>query len=853
MFTLWQSQRNEAVLKCLLLFACEYHHRHGVGRIDMGNEMGNNNTSGLKEEDNTNAVDSKNLLQEAADEDDVKVENQIVPTPEAKDLHEKDTGLASDYPTEAKDPHTENETSGGREQEENQVHFPTESPKAVMKSIETSSEDSEVKPSSWKKDSDVNEKTIESNFEVNLLERSDHQLQKQDSINEEQEENEVYPPAESLKAVVKSIGASDEENEIKEASSPKDSEVHEKPIDSNLEENLLGTSDHQLEKQTSISEEEEESRESTFNTISTPHDPEPQQSLNLKSVQHLLDQVNADQSEEDGCGLLHKSEDILGTSFKCANKKNGHLGPDISNNLGDNPNLEKKLGDSLIEEAPSQGEKMSYKEEIEIIKGDEIGTGLSNLTTIASDTPSIVGNKCNEEFELSSEANSIRNDSLNLQLEAVPLDRPLNSNQEVSEPEDKCMVLTEETKIVGSGSDIEEKPHQYNPNLFCKEPVKEQKTDEANGMRRLVDMSGNFRSSKDCQTEEEKVAADGYKLEVFVSNQNKNSNGSCKESEGELLVDAEHGLVPVIAELIVTDHRCEEEQPEEKKILEEIEEKAEASYATGNDTEGSETTRQCSSQLLPIQKAEALLSQSQFHNEPIPELKQESCDEFSVVKASTFTSTSLKIENLVSAAELVVEKPGQDLSQESAHGVLGEVAALTNGSTEAQESVGRFSSESSSDSMNTHVQMRKSPSFDLDLRIEARGEDSDQMPLLFHDKATMDSSSSQQADITLGNPVVQVGYKCNQHILQYQAMPVEEKVITLERSDSEKSKTPFLGFLKEEEEAQFVVTPQKQENSAIFKKATTEEAASTPAKGKEKRKPRSSFFGNCMCCATVIN
>nr|POF08365.1 hypothetical protein CFP56_77902 [Quercus suber] len=91
-------------------------------------------------------------------------------------------------------------------------------------------------------------------------------------------------------------------------------------------------------------------------------------------------------------------------------------------------------------------------------------------------------------------------------------------------------------------------------------------------------------------------------------------------------------------------------------------------------------------------------------------------------------------------------------------------------------------------------------------------------------------------------------------------MPVEEKVITLERCDSEKSKTPFLGFLKEEEEAQFVVTPQKQENHAVSKKATrelcnlsTEEAASTAPKGKEKRKHRSSFFGNCMCCATVIN
>nr|XP_023886963.1 uncharacterized protein LOC111999078 [Quercus suber] len=462
-----ESQRNEAVLKCLLLYACDYHDRHGVGKIDMGNEMGNNNASGLKEEDNTNAIDSKNVFQEAADADDVKEGDETVPTNEAEDFHEKVTGLASNDSTGAKDTHTAKETSGGREQEENEVLFPTESPKAVVKAIEASNEENhEVQPSSLQKGSDVHEKTIESNFQENLLVRSDHQLQKQDSINEEQEENEVHSPAESLKAVVKSVGASDEDNEIKTAFSPKDLEVHEKPIDLNLKENLLGTNDNQLEKQPSISEDEDE--DSTLNTISTPHDPEPQQSLHLKSNQLALDKVNADQSEEDGCRLLHKSEDILGSSFICANKNSRPLGPNLSNNLGDNPNV-KKMGDSLVKEAPYQEDKMSFKEKIEIIKGDEIGIGLSNLPTITSDTPSIVLNKYNGE--LSTVANSIRNDSLNLQVEAVLLDRPLNSHQEVSEPEDKCMVLTEETKIAGSGSDIEERPHQYNPTLFCEEPM----------------------------------------------------------------------------------------------------------------------------------------------------------------------------------------------------------------------------------------------------------------------------------------------------------------------------------------------------------------------------------------------
>jgi hypothetical protein len=601
--------------------------------------------------------------------------------------------------------------------------------------------------------------------------------------------------------------------------------------------------------------EEERIRNSSFNTKSTPHDPEPQQSLHLDSDQHDLDEVNANLFEEDSSGLLQGNEDFLGSSLKCASEENSHfLGPDISNNLSENPVVEKKMGESFVKEVPSQEEKMPYSENM-------VGFDLSSLTTKTSDTPRSIGNKSNEE--LSIKENSIRNDSLNLQFENVVLDNSLNSHQEVSEPEDKCMVLTEETKIIGSGSEIEETPHEYNATHFCEEPVKEPMPDEADGsqsefkkvgtenedyeMSSQVDISSHLRSTrKDCQIEEVKSAC---QVGVFVSNQNKASNGHHKDSEQELLVVSEHGTDPIPAELIVTDCGCEEEQPEEKKIVEEIEGKAEASYATVNDTEGSKTTKQCLSQPLLIQQAEAFLSQFSASipstSEPIPELKRESCNELFVSKSST-SLTAKKLE--------AVTETTSSASKSNVEGVKGEqVSAFATGSTEAHESLKRHSTKTNPDNINTPVQLRKSQSFDFDLRIEARGKDSDRTPLLFQDKAAMESSS-KQADVSLGNPVVlNVGY--NQDALQYKFMAMEEKVITLERSDSEKSRTPFIGFLKEEEEeAQIVVTPQKQEATRELCNLSTKEAASTPRpKGKEKRKPRFSFFGNCLCCSTMIN
>ncbi|KAF5466055.1 hypothetical protein F2P56_016013 [Juglans regia] len=859
----------------------------------MGNEMGNNNTSGLKEEDNTNAIDSKNLLLEADDADDVKVENQTGPTSPAKDSYEKVAGLSSDEPTGPTDPHIENETSGGREQEENEVHPHTELSKTVMKSIDPSDEDSEFRPTSSQKNSEVHEKTIGPNLDDNQLVTSDIQLQKQAFPNEEQEKSVVQTPTESLRSVVDSIEASGEDGEIKPAS-PNDSEVHEKPSDSHLAENLLGTYDHQLEKQASTCED----------------DPEPRRSLDLKSDQHELDQVNANLSEEDGSGLLQGREDILGPSVKCANEENGHLlNADISNNLGVSSSAENKRSDSLVKEATFKEEKLPCEEKNEIIIGNGVRFDLSNLTTTTSDPPRIIRNNCNGE--LSTEADSIRNDSLKSELENVVLDKLLNSHQEVSEPEDKWMILTRETKIVGSGSEIEEVSHESNLGPLCENPEKELKTDEANDtqsefrkieskneeceMRSPLDISTDISSIKHCRIEEEKNAENAYNVEVVVRNQNSTFEGGHKDSEGELLVVSE-GLVPVPAELIFTDRRSEEEQPEEKKILEKIDDKAEASFATAKDTCESETAKQCMSQAPLIDQEEEFLLQSpaftiQSHDhnwpstvapettqstyEPNPELRQESCNELFVAHFSTFNSTRFTAENFVSALEEscgelsqceettpeTVTETTTLASLSSVQGIKTEGSALVNGSTGGRESGGRLSTESNPDYMNTpHVQMRKSPSFDLDLRIDqARGEESDQTPLLSQEKDTTESSSSQ-ADVNIGNSVEYVGY--NKDVLQYESMAVEEKVIKLERRESEKSRTPFLGFLKEEEEARIVVTPQKQENIAAAEKATrelcdssTKEAASasTLHKGKEKRKPRSSFFGNCMCCATAIN
>ncbi|KDP40248.1 hypothetical protein JCGZ_02246 [Jatropha curcas] len=242
--------------------------------------------------------------------------------------------------------------------------------------------------------------------------------------------------------------------------------------------------------------------------------------------------------------------------------------------------------------------------------------------------------------------------------------------------------------------------------------------------------------------------------------------------------------------------------------------------------------------------------------EPIPQ---------TLIQAESQNFPTSTIKNIVSAAQqeqsphcstaVKENQPTEEIEK-------AETSLFARASHELQETVGRFSTESIPDGLNMNAEMRKSPSFNLNLRIEARSEESDMTPLLCQDKNTIEglSNQNQASDGSLQDPLLQAQY--GQGSDKCQEMPAEEKVITLERSDSEKSRTPFLGFLKEDEEPHhLVVIPKKKDKKSAAKKGTKDqwnsscnkEITPTPAKSKHKHKRRSSLFTNCMCCTTVIN
>ncbi|KAK0607170.1 hypothetical protein LWI29_010683 [Acer saccharum] len=397
-------------------------------------------------------------------------------------------------------------------------------------------------------------------------------------------------------------------------------------------------------------------------------------------------------------------------------------------------------------------------------------------------------------------------------------------------------------------------------------------TETGNYGTRATDYTFCDSGIKNC-IEEAKVAENGHLIDEASTEQHK---GSIEEA---VMVP---GSGVVLTESSLNDCKTEEAL-KEKKIVEEIE-KNEASYGIENNTEVSGSGNQCMPPTLPVEQTEVFLPESALSliqpqdnqqniereskkikssNESISELKQENCGEFLVTEVSSFDSKNLIAETSLSAAELTNEKPGEDVSEYTtnpavtvaecnppANNISGQCASE---SYQARESVGRDSTESNPNNSSIQAQMQKSPSFGLDLRIEARSEESDRTPLLYQDKTAIEDFSTQ-AYISLGNSIEHTHNGQDKDMLDTQAMPVEEKVVRMERSDSEKSKTPFLGFLKEEEEVHILITPQKQDNNNnAAKKGNKEQVTLTSPKSKEKRRPRSSLFTNCMCCTTVIN
>ncbi|KAM5552872.1 hypothetical protein ABKV19_025212 [Rosa sericea] len=890
----------------------------------MGNEMGNNNTSGLKDEENTTVEACKTSLVDTTHENDTKEEHQLVPEVEGKDFHEKVANLACDDPERIGDPCVENQTSSLEEHENTEVHPLGETPKFTMESTEAGERDSKLQS-----DTSLNNpgqgKPIEKNMEETDLQGTmQYQIEKQDSFNKEDEEDGTISTSDDLEpkenitveACQTSLLGSTEENDTNEENQigaevegndfhekvaylatddrktiedscienqtsrtkeQEDTEVHplgelpqvtmestevwkeddevqpvtllsdsghEEPIDQKKKENDIqaGNMQYQLDKQDCLKKEDEED-----GTISTSHALEAKESKCVESNQQELVTIHDDQSLEVGSGSLPGSKDCLGPSF--TSEANGDvLDTETLKNMEESadsstdPALER--GDALALEQKACEELLkSSEEQFETKDQEEVENGFTNITQIASyDLVGLVNN-CN--VELPTEVNLI--DSPKSEPEAFLVS---NSHLEVPEPKDKCIILKEEIRITGKELENGEKKHytnQIQPSLQSgmeSEPDCDKSSEPQFESTMVEPTHERSETVSVISPLSNKVVEDDNLVLMRLNNQHEASEDQCyQESERKLEVVLELGIIS--PELTIPHFSHKEEELVGKRTVQEREDNTEPLLA--NEMEETERTEQ---DCMPPEEDTVFGNETaQSINDSIPEVKQENSGEFFATENPTIDFTSWIAEALVSMNNLEAEMLGQQVTQHNeAHQAeaaaaesktLAEVetssVSVSSGS-ETLENVGRsstVSTESDPDNLNiVHIQIQKSPSFSLDLQNEARTEESDSTPLLYQDKAEIESSASQG-----------------------------EKVITLERSESEESKTPFLGFLKEEEETHVVVVAQnKHENHSPSKNSkrnlrdsVTGKAAPTSSKGKEKRRNRASLFSNCLCCATVIN
>ncbi|XP_022975417.1 uncharacterized protein LOC111474732 [Cucurbita maxima] len=150
---------------------------------------------------------------------------------------------------------------------------------------------------------------------------------------------------------------------------------------------------------------------------------------------------------------------------------------------------------------------------------------------------------------------------------------------------------------------------------------------------------------------------------------------------------------------------------------------------------------------------------------------------------------------------------------------------------ENQESPGRTSNESNSDNSVGHIEMRKSPSFNIDIQSEGKTVETEKIPLLYQIKTIEDLQNLQE--ISFPNPT-------------------EKRVVKLGRSESEKSRPSFPGFAKEKEKSEMESTAINQHKLGATKNAVKDLPPPSPIR-KGKRRSKSLIFGTCICCATAIN
>ncbi|MED6145817.1 hypothetical protein PIB30_028687 [Stylosanthes scabra] len=295
-------------------------------------------------------------------------------------------------------------------------------------------------------------------------------------------------------------------------------------------------------------------------------------------------------------------------------------------------------------------------------------------------------------------------------------------------------------------------------------------------------------SSSDCE--------DYSGLVEATSVNDKNHNNNASEDQNHHLVVAEAEAIPLVAVSKIIGCIEEQEEDYKKKIEEETYRIPQVSYATDNGLEDREFLEQCNSHLVTIDHVESFSfqnSNSLLHVYNYQESSEKQFEDYSVIVAAISASEANDHCTEPCPNNSTFENGGYEETREST----------------STKTATRFSTESNSDNADIcSFQIQKSPSLNLSLQIE----ESDQSPLLYEDKC----STSE--------------------------MPMEEeKIVTMERSYTEKSK-----YSEKDDD-------DEQGNIAGTYETSEKKVTATMPKSKEKRKAMSSFFINCMCCATVAN
>lgn len=382
--------------------------------------------------------------------------------------------------------------------------------------------------------------------------------------------------------------------------------------------------------------------------------------------------------------------------------------------------------------------------------------------------------------------------------ESLVIESPKPTMQ-VPEVDDRCTVLKEEIQMKeepsGTGTVVQDNiPTQFKI---------------SNGIQEEFSTIGSHSENSAKETE---VSPDSV---IQNKNQNEAPGEDSEGSDGEYLEIYEQGIA-ILTLSGVGDCNCKNE---------EMGEATEISTNTGREAERRESEQSLSEPVLGfqpqihLQETSIGFQSAEITDESIIAPRQETETEVEKSKRNPPDSSP-------ASATSTETKPSTNPIDEQSVTTL----PFSTSREKDQETPGRTSNESNSDSSIGHIEMRKSPSFNIDIQSEGRAGETEKIPLLYQIKTIEDLPNLQE--ISFPNPS-------------------EKRVVTLGRSDSEKSRPSFPGFAKEKEEVQMEIKAINQHNLTTAKKAA-EDSPPTPPIRKGKRRTKSLIFGTCICCATAI-